>query len=300
MSAVTDIPLFFPTEYDANWRRLVGQKLSRLKKWVTFEKVTGKEKKINQVGGRAMQRITTRAGATRISDQPLAARWLRVAPFDDAALIDEWDDEYLGQIALPDSSIMLEQVTAYELACDDIIIAALGGTAYTGEIGVDPVDLPNSQKVGVSFNYGTPANSGLTLAKLIKAKSILGKNELDKDEQLVFVHTQQQLDDLLINVQQVQSADYNSVKALVDGTLTRYMGFTFEKLERLPLNAGTDVRSCYAFAKSGVAFSDSGRSSKVSIRNDLSDALQIRVKASLGATRTEEKKVVEVACDESP
>jgi hypothetical protein len=43
---------------------------------------------------------------------------------------------------------------------------------------------------------------------------------------------------------------------------------------------------------------DAGRKVHVDIRADKSHALQIRTVASLGATRMEEKKVVEIAADE--
>jgi hypothetical protein len=140
----------------------------------------------------------------------------------------------------------------------------------------------------------------LTLAKLIKAKSILGKNEVGKGEELIFAYTQQQLDDLLHSVEEVKSSDYNAVKALVNGDVDTFMGFKFVRLELLPLNVSTDVRTCFAYAKSGVVLSDAGRKAYMDILPQRSHSLQIRSTTSLGATRLEEKKVVKVFCDESP
>jgi hypothetical protein len=67
----------------------------------------------------------------------------------------------------------------------------------------------------------------------------------------------------------------------------------------LPFNSGTDVRTCFAYVKSGVKLADAGRKVHVDVRPDKSHALQIRTVASLGGTRTQEEKVVSIACDES-
>jgi hypothetical protein len=110
-----------------------------------------------------------------------------------------------------------------------------------------------------------------------------------------------QLQDLL-RTTEVSSADFNSVKALVQGQLDTFMGFKFRRVAKsfLPYTTGTDVRKVVAYVKSAVKLADAGRKVHVDIRPDKSHALQIRTVASLGATRMEEKKVVSIACDESP
>ena len=61
--------------------------------------------------------------------------------------------------------------------------------------------------------------------------------------------TAQQVSNLL-NDQKVTSADYNTVKALVNGEVNQYLGFEFIRYEALPL--ATKTRSCIAYAKSGL------------------------------------------------
>jgi hypothetical protein len=190
---------------------------------------------------------------------------------------------------------------AYMRTCDQVIIDALGGTAFTGPTGVVPTSFAASQVIPVNFvAAGTPANSGLTLAKVIEAKSKFGKNDVDEDEELIFVYSQAQLDDLLLNVAEVKSSDFNNVKALIDGTIDRWMGFRWRRSQRLPVNTTTDVRTCYAYAKSGIVLTDAGRQVYTDILPTRNHALQIRSVARLGATRLEETKVVSIACDQSP
>jgi hypothetical protein len=300
MSAMTQIPEHYTTQFDANWRHLVQQKNSRLREYVTLDSISGKEKSYNQLSEAAMQLITSRSGETRISDQATAKRWIRPKAYDTAKLFDEFDEQLLGEVVLPTSPVVQSHAAAYARTADQVIIEALGGTAYTGETGVTATTLPNAQKVAVNYvESGSVANSGLTIGKLRAAKYILDASEVDEEEERIIVVSAKQLQDLL-RTTEITSADYNSVKALVDGSVNTFMGFKFRKTQLLPLASATDVRSTYVYVKSGIVLAERGLKTHMDVRTDLSHSLQIRSVASLGATRLEEKKVVEIACDESP
>lgn len=295
------IPEHYVTQFDTGWKHLVQQKRSILKDCVLHDTVRGKEKTYNQIGKSSMRLITTRNGATVPSNTPLAKRWLRPKAYDEVTHFDEWDDTMLGETVLPTSATTRSHTMAYFRTCDQAIIDAALGTAYIGENGTTAVDLGSANQVANNFGG---SNVGLTVAKMIEAKSILGKFEVyddqdDGEANLIAIVSQQQLDDLL-NITQVTSADYNSIKALVDGRVDTFMGFKFKRSELLPLVAATDVRSCIFYAKSGIQLGDGRMSSKWSVRDDLNETLQLRTKAWIGATRLEEEKVVEVFCDESP
>ena len=288
------IDQFYTTQFDANWQHLVQQNDGRAHARVRQETVKGKRKLLNFIGKSKARLITTRSGKTIPSNTPLAKRKLSLRAFDEVYHEDEWDAELLGDVTSPRSAVVASHAKAFQRSMDEAVLVAALGTAYIGEDGDEAVDLPSTQKVDVS--YGT-ANSGLTLAKLIEARSILGENEAD-GETLLFFYAQKQLDNLLLNVNAVSSADYNNVKALVEGRITNFMGFEFVKTQLLPIDSSTNVRSCIAMAASGVAFSKNGMNTKIIVRDDLNETLQIRTKARYGATRTEEEKVVAVYCDE--
>jgi hypothetical protein len=297
---MTQIPEHYTTQFDQNWRHLVQQKNSRLREYVTLDSISGKEKSYNQLSEAAMQLITSRSGETRISDQATAKRWIRPKAYDTAKLFDEFDEQLLGEVVLPTSPVVQSHAAAYARTADQVIIDALGGTAYTGETGVTPTALPAGQKVAVNYvESGNAANSGLTIAKLRAAKFILDASEVDEEEERIIVVSAKQLQDLL-RTTEITSADFNSIKALVDGAVNTFMGFKFRKTQLLPLNSSTDVRSAYVYVKSGLVLAERGLKTHMDVRTDLSHSLQIRSVASLGATRLEEKKVVEIACDESP
>lgn len=309
MPANSAIPDHYPTEFSTNWEFLLQQKISRLRGFVTVDTINGKEKSYNQLAATSMRLITGRAAATSEQDTATAKRWIRQQGYDAVDLFDEFDDQLLGQIVLPTSEVVQNHAMAYGRTCDAVIIAALGGTAYTGPTGTTPVTLPVTQKV--LANYDGPTKSlggsgwgassgttGLNLAKLIKAKSILRKGEVDEADPLIMTVCQSQLDDLLFNVNEIKSSDYNNVKALVAGEVDTFMGFKFLRTEQHPA-AVSNFRTIYAYAKSGLTLSDAGRKVHMDIRADRNHALQVRSVASLGATRREEGKVVAIECYEA-
>lgn len=304
MSDPTDLFDHYSTQFGENWMHLVQQGDNRLEGCVTKLSVTGKERTINQIGKSKARKITTRNGKTIASNHPFAKRWLRLSPFDEVYQEDEWDEELLGVVSSPKSEVVASHAMAFNRAAEKEIIDALIGTAFIGEHGTDEVELPNTQKVPVSYIHGgTGSNSGLTLAKMIRARSILGINEAlgDNDDAMACaIVTQKQLDDLLVNVDQVSNSRYSDVKALVDGKVNHFMGFKFKRTQQLPLDAATDIRTCIFYVPTGVAYGANSRRVKFSTRDDLNETLQIRTKGRMGATRLEEEKVVLVYADESP
>jgi len=299
MSAITQIPEFFTTEFSANWEHLVQQKLSKLREFVVIDRVQGKEKKFNQMASVNMTQITARAQTTNITDTAMAQRWLRPLQYEKADLLDEWDSELLGEVSLPQSELVTNHAMAFARKCDEIILAAAVGTASTGATGTTNTVLPAGQKIAHDFvESGSAATSGLTIAKLRQAKFILDDADVDEDDPRIIAVSPRQMQDLL-RTTEVTSADYNTVKALVAGQLDTFMGFKFRVVNKAFFTLASSRREVVAYVKSGLRMTDAGRRVHVDIRPDRSHSLQIRTTASIGATRMEEKKVVQISCSEA-
>lgn len=298
---LTQLPEHYQTDFSDNWEHLLQQKESRLEGRCRKATVKGKERTFSQLGKSKMRLITTRNGQTIPSDTAMAKRWVRPKGYDEVTFIDEFDSVALGELPAPESEHVTSHAMAAKRTMDEVIIAGLEGTAYIGEDGTTPVDLGAGQKVAVDYVLsGSAVNSGLTLAKLTRAKYILDTNEVE-DEGRYFVHSAKQLNDLLNNVVEVKSSDYNEVKALVDGKVSRFMGFDFVRTQLLTLTAATDVRTCIAYHRDGVVLGiGQEKSVKIDIRADLNHTIQIRTTLLIGAARLEEERVVLVYCDESP
>jgi hypothetical protein len=290
-------------QFSANVEHLVQQQDCRFAGKVRTESQNGKKKFYEQLGSTTAVKRTTRHGDTPRVDSKHRRREVSLTDYDWSDLVDSLDQ--IKMLISPTSPYAQSAAMAFNRAKDVEVIEAATGTAYadtTGSGTVSATTLPSTQQVDVNYvpPGGTTANSGLTLGKLIEAKSILGKNEYPRGDRIVFVHTQQQLDDLLNNVTQVSSADYAAVKALQVGDVSGFMGMEFLKTQLLTLNVSTDVRTCFAYASSGLlmAVGQDARG-RISERDDKNYATQVYYNMSVGATRMQEELVVEVSCDES-
>jgi hypothetical protein len=293
------IPEFFTTEFSANCEHLVQQKLSKLREFVVIDRVNGKEKKYNQMASVNMTQITARAQSTNVTDTAMAQRWLRPLQYEKADLLDEWDSELLGEVSLPQSELVTNHAMAFARKCDEIILSAAVGTASTGATGTTNTVLPSGQKIAHDFvESGSAATSGLTIAKLRQAKFILDDADVDEDDPRIIACSPRQMQDLL-RTTEVTSADYNTVRALVAGQLDTFMGFRFRVVNKAFFAFASSRREVVAYVKSGLRMTDAGRRVHVDIRPDRSHSLQIRTTASIGATRMEEKKVVQISCSEA-
>ena len=173
-------------------------------------------------------------------------------------------------------------------AIDDVIISAALGTAYTGETGATSTSNANQIVHGSAV---------LTIAKLREAKQILDLSDVDPSIPRHIIVSPKQISGLL-NITEVTSSDFNTVKALATGEVNSYLGFNFIVSNRLALSGTT--RSCIAFAQDGLALGiGKDISARIDERADKSYATQVYYCTSIGATRMEEAKVVEVQCTES-
>ena len=107
-----------------------------------------------------------------------------------------------------------------------------------------------------------------------------------------------QLSDLL-NINEVKSSDFNTIKALVQGEIDTYLGFKFIRSERLGLDSSSN-RQVLAFCQSAIGLAvGSDIQTKISERADKNYATQVFLSMTIGATRIEDEKMVEIACTES-
>ena len=283
-----EITTAFVEQYKSNVFHLAQQKGSRLRDAVRSETVTGKAHFFERIGSVAAAKRTSRHADTPRMDTPHSRRKVTMDDYDWADLID--NEDKVRMLISPQSEYAMAGAWAMGRAMDDAIIAAATGNAYGGVSGGTTIALPAGQKIA----HGS---AGLTLEKLIEAKEILDGNDVDPDEARYCIVTSKQLSNLL-NIQKVTSADYASVKALVQGQIDTFLGFNFIRTERLGLDANSD-RQVLAFTQSGIGLAvGSDVSTRISERADKNYATQVFLSMTIGATRIEDEKVVEIACNE--
>lgn len=283
-----EITTAFVQQFKSNIILLSQQKGSKLRGTVRDDgDVVGEKVFFERVGATSAVRRTERHGDTPLVSTPHSRRMASLWDYEWADMIDSQDK--LRMLIEPTSTYALNGSYAIGRAFDDDIVVALGGDAFGGKDGSTVIPLPAGQKVAAG-------GTGLTIDKLIDARQILGLNEVD-DEMFTIVVTQRQISNLL-RTTEVTSADYAAVKALVKGDVNTFMGFNFVKMNRLPVN-GAAARLIYAYAKSGVGLHvPSDIKTRIGERADKSYSTQVYLSATIGATRIEDEKVVEIACVE--
>ena len=280
----TQITTAFVQQYRNNLMILAQQKGSKLRNTVRTESVNGTSAYFDRLGATAAVKRLTRHGDTPLIDSPHSRRRLSTAPYEWADLIDQADKVRL--LIEPTSEYAQNAANAMGRTMDDIIIAAASGTAYTG------VDGSGTQALTLQVAAGA---TNLTLAKLLEAKQDLDEGDVEGEDRYIIVSPKMMTS--LLGTTEVKSADYNAVKALVQGQLDTFLGFKFVTSNRLAANATADGHLCLAYQRSGLVLGI-GEDVKTEIgpRPDKSYSTQVYVRMDLGATRLEEARVVEIDC----
>lgn len=276
----------FVNQYADNFLILAQQKQSRLEAGVDVESgIVGASKSVERIGASDAYDITNRHADTKYVETPHSKRWLDLSDKGWADLVDEMDK--IKMLADPTSPYLQVGVAALNRAKDDVIIAALRGSARTLS---STTALPSAQKI-------VHGSAGMTIAKLRTAKQMLDEAEVDEDEPRFLALTAEQLNNLLATTE-VSSSDYNTVKALVAGNVDTFLGFKFIRSERL-IKASTS-RYCLAWAKTGCKLGI-GKDivTSIDVLPTKNMSVQVYARMSLGAVRTEEVRVVEIECIET-
>jgi hypothetical protein len=279
----------FVQQYSNNVQMLSQQKGSLLRSAVDVETVVGKNAFFDQVGSALAVKRTTRHADTPQMDTPHARRRVSLVDYEYADLIDNQDK--IRTLIDPTSAYASAAAYALGRAQDDEIIAALSGTAYTGETGSTATALPVSQKI---TEAGT---NGLTIAKLRSAKEILDAASVDPSIARYIAVSPKQITDLL-GTTEVTSSDFNTVKALANGEVNSFLGFNFIVSNRL--TSAASKRLCLVWAMDGCKMAiGQDLMTRIDERADKGYAHQVYVCQSIGATRMEEDKVVTIEAHEA-
>jgi ABC-type Fe3+ transport system substrate-binding protein len=272
----------FVQQYRANVELLSQQRGSLLRPYVREEPVTGTSEYFDQIGATAAVKRQARHADTPLVSTPHSRRKVTLVDYDWADLVDNLDK--VKMLIDPTSPYAQSAAMAFGRSMDDEIIAALGGTAYTGVDGTTAVTFPSGNKI-------TEGGTGLlTVAKLLSAKLILDKADVDPSLPRYFAISANGVGDLL-NTTEVKSSDYNTVKALAQGQIDSFLGFKFIMSNRLPKTG--NIRTMFCWAEGGVLLGVGTESqARITERADKNYAMQVYNAMSIGATRMEEAKVV--------
>lgn len=303
----------FVQQYSSNVFHLSQQKGSRIRQAVRSEMQKGKRSFYDRLGPTNAVKKTSRHGDTPQIDSLHSRRACDLVDYEWADLID--DQDKIRMLMDPASPYVQSAMFAMGRSMDLAILQAARGNAYSGETGTTAVALPLAQKILAATEAAPATPTNLNVDTLRRIKKIFDAADVDASIQRYIAVTASQLYALLGDTK-IASFDYNTVKALVNGEIDTFMGFKFihtQQVETEDANydagglivasGGTTLtapRRCVAWAGDGLMLAvGKDMVGKISERDDKSYATQVYACMSIGATRLEEAKVVDVVCKEA-
>lgn len=281
-------------EFKANVAMLMQQQDSRLRGMVTTDTYVGKQGSVvEQFGEATAQVVVNRHGDTPILDLPQDKRWVFPTDIEWGSLVDNVDK--LRMRIEPTGAYTKAAAGAMNRKLDDIILAAFFATAFKGENGTtsEAFDTTNFQ---VPVATGGAASS-LNVAKLqLTVQKLLAANKGELMEPVYSAISSFEHDALLKEVQ-VTNKDFGSSAVLVDGRVRRFMGIDFTLTERLSISAGN--RLVPAWVKSGMHLGIwQDIMANIAQRADKRFSWQVYTAMTVGSTRLEQGKIIQVLCDD--
>lgn len=284
-------------EYASNVNLLSQQMNSRFESAVTVQGVTGKTAQMmQQIGSVTAQKRTTRHADTPLIETPHDSRWVFPVDYEWADLIDKQDDRGVRAIVDFESSYVRNGAAAMKRAMDaEVFDAFSSDTTKTGE-DAGTTTTWTAFVAANSAHQIAHGSTGLTAAKIKSAIKALRAANVDLSMETPFCAvSSEDIEDLQLEDQYI-NYDYSDARALNASAadIKPFLGVRFVHYE--PVNSGS-TRSVPLWVPSGMGLGvfDSIEA-RVSERSDKSYTKQVYTCGTFGATRLEEKKIVEIQC----
>lgn len=231
--AFSDFSPGYIQEFDSQIILLAQQKFSKLIGLVNADQQSSQTEYYRTFGTVSSTLDAAKGASTTYAGGVSDKRALTLGRITVADLISREDIIKMGQ----DPSPVLQEAFAAEIGrqIDIKILAALTGTAVAGS---GNVALPGGNALAVDYST-TGTNSALTMNKVRAIVRLFNEAEVDENDRIAVV-SPGALQSLLKD-NTVTSSDWNNIKPLVDGSLTRWMGMTWVQSNRLTRAASKDT-----------------------------------------------------------
>lgn len=190
------------------------------------ETIDGEELALDGMEPTRMQRRTTRYGDTVITPQEYTRRWLHPYKFDVADYVEQ--DDIMTMLHDPESAIAMNFGWAAGREMKYEILRSFWRGVKTGHDGETTLnwnpDAAGATNVG---QYIGGASQPFDVEFLRKASKAMDNLKTRGRRYCIFTTEEKHT---LLTQTEVTNSDYNSVKALVNGEVNSFMGFTFIEL----------------------------------------------------------------------
>lgn len=292
----------FVQDYKTTVQFLAQQMGSRTRDLVSTDSYKGMAgKAVEQFGQTMAQKRTQRHADTPLMDVNQDARWVYPTDYEWAELID--DQDKLRMAIDPTSPIAQAGAFAMGRSIDDEILGALYSPAHNGQTGSTTVAFNASGTQYVGPNFGG-TSTGLNIEKLREGRRIFEANNIDLDQEQLWMLVTSKEADALLALTQVTSRDFNDTPVLTNGKVTRFLGINFRHIEftsSVFANASQMLngsnRLCPLFVQRAYHLGIwEDTTAKMSQRADKGYATQVYLRHTIGATRIDELRCVQIEC----
>ena len=303
----------FVKSFSAALYQLSQQKTSKLRPICRTETFTGEQMFVERIGAADGYWLNERHADTKLVNTPHSSRRVDIRPARWADLIDNPDK--VRTLIDPTNPYIQTGVMALNRIMDDVITQAIFGIAYdksgtavtsydTGECTIIKAD---ETVVTGSAMSASSTPTGMSVSKILLAKHILDKADIDPDRQRYIICSSDAMNQML-NTDKLTSYEFNELKALVNGSINTFAGFKFIQVNRLNKLGATTYGGKYnsdgsassnseihwAAVAEGAVVLGLGEDiqAKVSERDDKNYATQVYASMDIGAVRIEGPAVV--------
>lgn len=279
---------------------------------VMMDTITGEFKSYDDFGVSSMKKKTTRFADVVHTDNDMRRRWLYPEYYYDAKLTDKQDN--IALLADPTSDFMTSILYAIERQKRDVVLAsfdaAVTGGKNPGDTSYTFTNTAISNATGRTIPHDTTnagaaggTSTGLTVEKLILIREKFATLGIPDGTPICLACSFRQKSDLLREAE-LQSSDTSEVKALVNGTIDRYMGIKFITTNAITIgslndiDSDTNVYECWAWIPEGIVLATNPAPTfNIDRRVDLvGDAWQIKADFGCNAIRRHEDMVLKIEC----
>ena len=283
----------FVKEFGRTVQLLAQETGQKFRKAVMVEPVRAEFHFFEQVAATAAIRTATRHADSPLINTIHERRRVGLINVEWGDLIDDFDRVRL--LIDPQAPMTRNAGLAVGREMDDIVIERFFADAATGKEGSGVATFPVANVVAADFD-GDTVDEGLTIEKMREARKLLKQNFVDLDLEPTWLALDAEREDDLLGTTEVTSMDFNTVRALVNGDVDRFMGFQFIKTERLLTDSSGFLR-VPVWTPSGMGMAMGMEpNSQAARRADKRFSIYVFWSMVVGSTRLEEAKVIEIKC----
>ena len=268
--------------FQSNVRSLAQQRTTKLRGWVDEVNEGSEEHRFDIIGEVAAQQKVGRVVATPVLDTPWTDRVTAPAVYHAGDVVEVEDPSQM--LADPNSKIANALAMSMNRQIDDIIIDAADAAAADQDGGTTAI-IGTGQEIGAA---GTVISHDV----VTEANALFDTNDIDPDEAKIFVIGPVQKRKLL-QLMEVTSIDYQTKKALADGYLPDYMGFSWIVSNRLNTPDASVSSYCLCFTRQAIGLHVvKDIWAQVAMDPSISFAWRIYTALMMGAVRVEDEHMV--------